>query len=59
MHGFLCHVKLIELFITHCHIQFFERLEMFAEDSIRKHAELTERIKKEVVNHLQAYRTCP
>ena len=30
--------------------QFFERLELFAEESVRKHAELTERIRKEVGN---------
>ena len=36
--------------IFYCSWQFFERLELFAEESVRKHAELTERIRKEVEN---------
>ena len=31
-------------------LQFYERLALFAHDSIRKQAELTERIKQEVIN---------
>ena len=34
--------------------QFFERLELFAEESIRKHNELTERIRKEVTQSVNS-----
>ncbi len=38
-------------------LQFFERLELFAEDSLQKQAELTERIKREVCTSSVGYQS--
>ena len=40
-------------FIQH-DLQFFERMELFAEESVRKQEELTERIKREVITNYLA-----
>ena len=46
-HLAICHAG-IQYLLYILLFQFFERLELFAEESVRKHAELTERIRKEV-----------